>query len=270
MATYATPLPIRVIGELLGVPDDEREAFHTAVAPIITAVAADELAGANSLLTALLTRLIARKRRKPSDDLLTALVAASAQENGFSEDELLATVFLLISAGYETTVNLLGNGTLALLRHPVQLRMLRQDHTLIPAAVEEFLRYESPVNTATLRLTTADIVVGETVIPANELVLIALSAANRDDRQFNAPDALNITRDARRHLAFGYGAHYCLGAPLARLEAEIAFSRLLSRFDSITLHPRARPRYRDSIMMRGLIDLPVHLAHRELEADISA
>ena len=141
----------------------------------------------------------------------------------------------------------------------------RHDRTLIRTAIEEFLRYESPVNTATLRVTTAEITVGETVIPANELVLIALSAANRDDRKFNAPDVLNISRDARQHLAFGHGVHYCLGAPLARLEAEIGFDRLLSRFDPITLDDSIDLRCRDSLMMRGLVTLPVHLGDRRFE-----
>jgi cytochrome P450 len=270
VSTYAAELPVRVIGELLGVPARQRNEFRAHVAPMVTAIDASELATANAELTALLTRLIAQKRQKPSRDLLSALVAVSSRKDHLSHDELLAMVFLLISAGYETTVNLVGNGILALVQHPDQLRMLRDDPALIPTAVEEFLRYESPVNTATLRLTTTDITVGDTAIPENELVLIALSAANRDDRQFSAPDALNITRDARRHLAFGYGAHYCLGAPLARVEGEIAVARLLSRFDFITLDGDTPLRYRDSIMMRGLVDLPVHLSDRHFNSRHSA
>jgi len=270
MAAYAEPLPIRVIGALLGVPAEDHDAFHACVAPFISAIDAAELATANSELTDLLTRLIAQKRRAPADDLLSTLVAVTADGDRFTKEELVAMAFLLISAGYETTVNLLGNGILALLCHPSQLLMLRQDRTLIRRAIEEFLRYESPVNTATLRVTTADIAVGEAVIPAHELVLIALSAANRDDREFSAPDVLDITRDAKQHLAFGYGTHYCLGAPLARLEAEIAFDRLLNRFDPITLDVNVDLRYRDSLMMRGLVTLPVHLGDGRLDALRSA
>ncbi len=126
------------------------------------------------------------------------------------------------------------------------------------------------MNTATLRVTTAEVALGETVIPANELVLVGLSGANHDDRQFSTPDVLNITGDAKRHLAFGYGTHYCLGAPLARLEAEIAFDRLLTRFDPITLDTNIPLRYRDSIMMRGLVSLPVHVGDRPFDALRSA
>jgi cytochrome P450 len=270
ITAYAAELPVRVIGELLSVPAEDRDQFRACVAPILTAIDPVELATANSNLTTVLTKLIASKRRKPSDDLLSALVTAPAQEDRISEVELLSMAFLLISAGYETTVNLLGNGILALLQNPGQLRMLREDPGLIKTAIEEFLRYESPVNTATLRLTTSEITIGDTTIPENELVLIALSAANRDDRQFNAPDTLNITRDARRHLAFGYGAHYCLGAPLARLEGEIALDRLLSRFDPMTLDSATPIRYRDSIMMRGLVGLSVHLGYRRVDARKSA
>ena len=270
IAAYAAELPVRVIGELLGVAAEDRDEFRACVAPILTAIDAAELATANSNLTTVLTKLISSKQRKPSDDLLSALVSAPAQEDRISKVELLSMAFLLISAGYETTVNLLGNGILALLQHPVQLRMLREDPGLIKTAIEEFLRYEGPVNTASLRLTTSEITVGGTVIPDNELVLIALSAANRDDRQFSASETLDITRDARRHLAFGYGAHYCLGAPIARLEGEIALDRLLSRFDPMTLDSATPLRYRDSIMMRGLVGLPVHLSDRRFDSRKSA
>ncbi|MGV9800076.1 cytochrome P450 family protein [Mycobacterium sp. NPDC003449] len=260
IAGYAAPLPIRVICKLLGVPDRSAGAFRAAVAQLVTATGAGQVVSAHDDLADFLKGIIAQKRSAPSRDLLTALTAASDRGDRLSEDELLATTFLLIFAGYETTTNLLGNGILALLRHPAQLRMLRQDRTLIRPAIEEFLRYESPLNTATLRVTKTDISLGDNIIPANELVLIGLSSANRDGLRFTAPDTLDITRNPRSHLAFGHGAHHCIGASVARMEAEVAFDRLLSRFGSIELDTTIPLRYRHSIMMRGLIALPARLA----------
>jgi cytochrome P450 len=169
--------------------------------------------------------------------------------------------FLLILAGFETTVNLIGNGVYALVREPAQLAALRADPTLLPGAVEEFLRFESPLNMATNRFTDTPVVVGDVAIPADEFVMIALLAANHDDRQFAAPDQLDVTRKTNAHLAFGHGIHYCLGAPLARLEGEIAFGGLLARFGSITPAPDAEISYRSSTLMRGVTELPVRL-HR--------
>src|SRR5665213_2951475 len=176
-----------------------------------------------------------------------------------SSDELLSTAYLLILAGYETTVNLIGNGVLALLHNPSQLAALRDDLWLTPSAVEEFLRFESPLNTATMRFTTESVLVGDVEIPAGQLVLIALLGANHDSRQFDDPDRLEVAREPNPHLAFGHGIHHCLGAPLARLEGEIAIGRLLARFDRITLDDNIILRYRNSTLMRGLTALPVRL-----------
>jgi cytochrome P450 len=171
---------------------------------------------------------------------------------------LLGTTYLLILAGYETTVNLIGNSILALLQNPSQLAVLREDLAgRIPDAVEEFLRYESPVNIATLRFTTVPIRVGPVDIPAGEFVQIALPAANRDGNRFDEPEQLDIRRKPNPHLSFGHGIHYCLGAPLARLEGQIALARLLARFDQMALPSPAKLQYRPSTLMRGLTSLPV-------------
>jgi cytochrome P450 len=194
--------------------------------------------------------------------LLTALVEARDNGDQLSDDELLTTAYLLILAGYETTVNLIGNAILALLQNPSQLAALRDRPSTLPTAVEEFLRYESPINIATMRFTAVPIRVGDVDIPANEFVMIALLAANRDDEQFPDSNRLDITRKPNAHLAFGHGIHYCVGAPLARMEAEIALGRLLARFRRITLDDTATVRYRSSTLTRALESLPVRLCPR--------
>ena len=259
MEFFGAPLPMRVIGELLGVAWADREKFRTAVDPVLTTTDPDELRMAMATLTTLLSALIASKRERPADDLLTALVQVSDSGDQLSEDELLATAYLLILAGYETTVNLICNGILALLHNPSQLELLRANPSRLPDAVEEFLRFESPLNIATVRFTTVGIRVGGVDVPADELVMIALLAANHDGDQFDEPDRLDITRNPNAHLAFGHGIHYCIGAPLARLEAEIALGRLLARFESISLDDTAALEYRSSTLMRGLKALPVRL-----------
>ena len=257
MTSFAAPLPVQVIGELLGVPAADRDRFRTAVGRLLTTLDPRKVAAVETSVMEVLTAVIASKRQHPADDLLTALVQATEDGDRLTEDELLTTTYLLISAGYETTVNLIGNGILALLQNPTQLARLRANPADTPAAVEEFLRYESPVNVATTRFTTVDTRVGEVTIPADEFVMIALLGANRDDRQFNGPERLDVSRTPNAHLAFGHGIHYCVGAPLARLEAQIAFDRLLARFDRMRLPDDARLEYRNSTLMRGLKSLPV-------------
>ena len=259
MELFAAPLPMRVIGELLGVPVADADNFRAGVEPVLTTTDPDELRSAMAALTALLAQLIASKRDRPGDDLLSALVEVSDDGDQLSEDELLATAYLLILAGYETTVNLVGNGILALLQNPTQLEVLRANPSRLPDAVEEFLRFESPLNIATTRFTTEAIRVGEVEIPSDEFVMIALLAANHDPDKFDEPDRLDVNRNPNAHLAFGHGIHYCLGAPLARLEAQIALGRLLERFDRITLDNTATLHYRPSTLMRGLTALPVRL-----------
>ncbi|MGV0603466.1 cytochrome P450 family protein [Mycolicibacterium sp. XJ1904] len=259
MQALAQPLPIRVIGELLGVPTAERELFRSLVVPIFTSTDASEIRPAQGGLTALLTDVIAAKRSQPGDDVLSDLIRRRDDGDQLSEEELLGTAFLLIIAGFDTTVNLIGNGTLELLRHPDQLAALRADRALLPGAIEEILRFESPLNTATVRFTAAPVTIRDTEIPAGELVLIALLSANRDEQRFPDADRFDITRNDNRHIAFGRGIHHCLGAPLARMEAEIAFDRLLSRFGDIRLASDEPLTYRPSTLMRGLHALPVVL-----------
>ena len=184
-------------------------------------------------------RLCALRRADPRDDLLTALLRAEEAGDSFSEDELLAMVFLLLTAGHETTVNLIGNGTLALLEDPAQLALLRENPALSKSAVEELLRFTSPVEMATQRYTREPITIAGTTIPRGEQVLAVLASANRDERQFAQPGLLDLTRAQNRHLALGQGIHYCLGAPLARLEGQIAFNTLLRRAPESASH---RPR----------------------------
>ena len=167
-------------------------------------------------------------------------------------------IFLLLVAGFETTVNLIGNGTLALLEHPAEMRRLRDDPSLLPSAVEELLRYDGPLETATERYAIEDVTMGGATIPRGALVYAVLGSANRDERQFPDPDALDLTREPNRHLAFGLGVHYCLGAPLARLEGQIAFGTLLRRIPDLRLAvPRAALRWRRGLVLRGLESLPV-------------
>ncbi len=260
MESLAFPLPISVICELLGVPDSDRGKFGAWTEPFVAATSPEELRQAHEELTAYLEALVDAKRAAPAEDLLSDLTRVSDEGDRLSQAELVSMAFLLLVAGYETTVNLIGNSVLALLQNSDQMAMLRADPSLLPNAVEEFLRFEGPVNIATVRFTTEPVLVGDVEIPADELVMISLLAANRDGDRFADPDHLDITRPAGGHVAFGHGIHYCVGAPLARLEAEIALGRLLGRFGELALDADpAALRWRDSTLMHGLQTLPVRL-----------
>jgi cytochrome P450 len=231
---FAFPLPVTVICELLGVPAADRELFrqHTRdMAAVLDLDATPEqfgrAAGAALTFTAYLVPLFETRRRAPETDLISALVAAEEAGDQLGTDELLTTVILLLIAGHETTMNLIGNGLLALLRHPDQLALLRTRPDLMPSAVEELLRYDSPVRRA-VRIALEDAVVDGQAVRAGEQVIAMLDAANHDPAVFEFPDTLDITRDAHRHVAFGAGAHYCLGAALARAEAQIALTALIT------------------------------------------
>jgi len=251
-----------VICELLGVPAADRDDFRTWSATIVSDTSAPEVFQAHA--TAMLryfTALLAAKRDEPRDDVLSALIAARDEGDRLSENELLSMAFLLLVAGHETTVNLIASGLLALLLNPAELARLRADPALIGGAVEELLRYVNPVNNATFRCATEPVEIGGVRISRGDPVLVALSGANRDPARFGDPDRLDLGRDGAGHLAFGHGIHYCLGAPLARLEAEIAFSGLLARFGSIRLAvPATSLRWRPSTLIHGLESLPVRLA----------
>ena len=257
---FAFPLPMSVICELLGVPEAERTSFRRWSGTLLSSdgAAADRTA-AGLAMAEFLTALVVEKRTRPAGDMLSAIVAASEDADRLSADETVAMAFLLLVAGHETTVNLIGNGVLALLRFPDRFTELRADPDLVPAAVEEFLRFDGPVNLATFRHTTEPVQVGGTTIPAGEVVLVSLASANRDSDHYPAPDRLDLHRDAG-HLAFGHGIHHCLGAPLARLEGEVAFRTLLTRFPDLALATDpGELTWRQSILMRGLTRLPVRL-----------
>ncbi len=262
LQVFAFPLPITVICELLGVPSRDREKFRAWTqailshdgTPVSPEAAAREMAG-------YFTTLVADKRAHPADDLLSALIAARDSGDRLSEGELLGMLFLLLVAGHETTVNLIGSGTLALLLSPGEMARLRADRSLLPGAVEELLRYTSPVNHATFRFTAEPVEIGGTLIPAREPVLVAIAAANRDPDRYPGADQVDLGRDAGGNLAFGHGIHYCLGAPLARMEGEIAFGGLLERFPGMRLAaPPESLRWRPSTLIHGLESLPVRLS----------
>ncbi|MCJ0869668.1 cytochrome P450 [Streptomyces sp. AP-93] len=267
IAAYAAPLPIAVICDLLGVPEDRRTDFRSwtnaLVAPDPTRpAAAKEAVGA---MVAFFVQLIAHKRRHPADDLLCDLISVRDTDGDrLSEDELTSLAFLILVAGYENTVQLIGNAIHALLRHPAQLARLRQDPSRIPAAVEELSRYEGPALLAIRRFPTEDVTIGGITVPAGETLLLSLASANRDPARFGEPDRLDLDRDTSGHLALGHGIHYCVGAPLARIETEIALAALLERFADLDLDPTeaeagagAGARWRPSLRARGLIELPV-------------
>src|ERR1700733_13082316 len=268
LAAFAFPLPVTVICELLGVPVADRDQFRAWSATIVSETVSPVVFQAHATaMIGYFRDLLAARRAEPADDLLSALISArddTARDSTgrLSENELLSMAWLLLVAGHETTVNLIGSGVLALLLHPGELARLRAEPALLAGAVEELLRYVSPVNNATFRFAGEPVNLGGVCIGPGEVVLVALSGANRDPSRYPDPDPerLDVGRDSAGHLAFGHGIHYCLGAPLARLEAQIAFGALLERFGSMTLAvPPAELRWRPSSLIHGLESLPVRL-----------
>ncbi|MFE2410986.1 cytochrome P450 [Kitasatospora sp. NPDC059408] len=260
LTDFAFPLPMTVISELLGVPAVDRDRFRawsrTILLPLGTPGQTEGLAE----LTGYLTDLIQAKRENPSDDLFSDLVRAN-EEDRLSDAELVGTAILMVIAGHDTTVNLIANGTLALLRHPDQLALLREKPELLPGAVEEFLRYDAPLERATPRWALEDMEIGGVTVPKGGFVSIVLGSANRDGDAFEDADTLDITRAGdSRHLAFGHGIHFCLGAPLARMEGQLAIGGLLDRTASLELAvDESELTWRQSIVMRGLESLPVRV-----------
>jgi cytochrome P450 len=263
---FAFPLPMTVICEILGVPPGRRDEFRNWSSTLVSRAPDEERGAAAAAMAGFLGELVARKAAQPGEDILSEIVRASEDGDSLSAGETTAMAFLLLVAGHETTVNLIGNGMLALLRHPDQLTRLRADPDLVRNAVEEFLRFDGPVNLATFRFTTEPVTIAGTTIPEGEFVLVSLIGANRDPDRFPGADRLDVTRDASGHLAFGFGIHHCLGAPLARLEGEVAFRTLLHRFPEMTLDGEPGP-YRASTVIHGLARLPVRLRpHRARSA----
>jgi cytochrome P450 len=264
---FAYLVPVQVICEMMGVPLSDHPLFQDWSRELARSLDPEEFLPPEVLerrqravesFGEYFSNLIEQRRSQPSDDLLSALIAAEEAGDKLSSLELLATCILLLVAGHETTVNLIGNGTLALLRHPDQLALLRADPSLARSAVEEFLRYDPPVQ-FTGRVALEDITIGEVTIPKGQQAVILLASANRDPDVFTEPDRLDIARAENRHLSFGHGIHYCVGAPLARLEAEIALGTLVQRFPEMRLLTEA-PAYKENIVLRGLASLPIGLS----------
>jgi cytochrome P450 len=261
----AYPLPVTVICEMLGVPVGDHPAIRQWSAAVARSLDALGLAASDEVvergragrraLGEYFRRLVPERRRHLENDLLSALIVAEEQGDKLSEGELISTCILLFIAGHETTVNLIGNGVLALLRHPDQLRLLREEPDLITSAIEELLRYDSPVQ-RTARVTSERVEVGGRMIEKGAMVVAAIGAANRDPAHFSDPDRLDIGRRDNRHLSFGFGIHFCLGAPLARVEGQVAIGTLLRRRPRLELATDT-PEWRESSTLRGLKALPL-------------
>ena len=261
MDLLAFPLPVRVIGELLGVPVEDREQFRwvvrDAAAALEPTASAEAITAAESAIDTMndyFRSLIAERRNRPTDDLIGGLIGVTDGGDRLSENELVATIVLLFAAGFETTTNLIGNGLISLLRNRDQMQMLRADPSLGHGAVEEMLRYESSVQ-LDARTALDDAAIAGQHIDAGQVVLTLLGAANRDPYRYQDPDRFDITRTGTQHLSFAAGIHHCLGAPLARLEGEVVFQRLLARFP--TIDADTTPVWRPSLTLRGLETLQV-------------
>jgi cytochrome P450 len=254
---FAALLPMEVIRHMLDVPAEDGERLRRAVEAVMSndADSRDAAMAAFHEVHGYLAELVARKRVEGGDDLTSALIEARDQSDRLSEDELVSMLALLLAAGHETTVNLLGSAVLALLRHPGQLDLLAREPERWPDAIEEVLRWEGPIQNAIWRFTRKPVTVGDVVIPAGEAVALSVAAADRDPERFPNGEEFDITRGDRAHLAFGHGIHHCLGAPLARLEARIAVPLIFAKLPGLTLD--GEPSYRPSTVSRALSSLPV-------------
>ena len=262
MAAVANPLPVIVIAEMLGVPPEDRAQFKhwsderaRILEPIVTPEERKRAVAAGESFDAYFMPIIRARRREPREDIVSALAQAKEEGDSLTEREMLVMLRLLLIAGNETTTNLIGNGMLALLQHPEQLAMLQEDPSRIPAAVEELLRFDSPVQ-LDLRGVLEDCVVNGSRLRRGDAVLLAIGAANRDPDVFDEPERLDVQRSKGSNISFGRGVHHCIGAPLARLEGRIAVEVLLKRFSSMRLLTD-RPAFRRAIVLRGLESLPV-------------
>jgi cytochrome P450 len=228
--------------------------------PTTTTAEYDEAKTASDEVVAMLRDLVAAKEVAAGDDLVSALIGARDGGDRLDHQELLSTIFQLMVAGHDTTASLIGNSLVALFRNPEQLSMLRDNPGGVPAALEEFLRFDAPVPHSTFRFAVEPVTIAGRDIPAGAQVIICLAAANRDHDRYTNPESLDIERSTTRHLAFGYGVHHCLGAPLARMEGAIALGSLLRRFPALSLAVRSEDlhwRHGDGLVLRGLSELPV-------------
>lgn len=268
VAGFARPLPFDVIGMLMGIPPADVPAlqawFATLLAPR-TGEPPPEVVAASDAIVGYLEDLVTAKQHHPGDDLVSDLVRVSEDGDRLSRQELLSTLFQLVVAGHDTTTSLIGNAVVALLDHPDQLALLRADPQRLPDAIEELIRFDAPVPHATFRHATEPVDLDGVTVPAGQQVLVCLAAAGRDPARVDRPHALDVARRGRKHLGFGHGVHFCLGAPLALLEARIALGTLLGRFPRPQLAvPRASLRWDhgDGLVLRGLSELPVFLGRR--------
>ncbi len=263
IADLADPLPAIVTAEMLGLPTSEWQQLTQWSTDFAEALGnfqhnpdrAPRVLRSLEEMCAYFRDAVGDHRQHPRDDLISALLAAEQDGDCLTEEEVVANSIMLMTGGQETTTNLIGNGLLTLLRHPDQLEKLRADQSLIPSAIEELLRYESPIQ-YTSRLAPNDIQMGGKTIPKRQAVIAVMGAANRDPERFPDPDRLDICRQDNRHLAFAWGAHFCFGAPLARLEGYVAFEKLLRRMPNLSLMPGS-VNWRENLAFRGLTALPV-------------
>ena len=266
VASFAFPLPFTVICELLGVPEPDRAPFGAAMTVLLSPTATDEeyqrAKQASDVVVAMLEALVEEKQHEPDDALVSGLITARDGNEQLNQQELLSTIFQLIVAGHDTTASLIGNSVVALVRDPEQLARLREDPSKIANAVEEFIRYDAPVPHSTFRYAVEPIEIGGVAIPAGAQVIINLASANRDEDRYVEPENLDIDRQDVRHLGFGHGIHFCLGAPLARMEGQIALGSLIQRFPELSLavpSDELRWGHGDGLVLRGLSALPVIL-----------
>lgn len=262
----ATPLPLRVISEMMGVGPSDRQDFHrwteqfTDATGSASALATLKVLPIGRRMTKLFDRLAAERRADPDDGLITALVRAQDEGDRLDDDEVVAMIFLLLLAGHDTTANLIGSSVVALLEHPEQMARLREEPEIADTAVEELLRFTTPVPCGAARIATDDVEIGGTVVPKGSPVLGMIISANRDESVFDRPDELDLAREPNRHLAFAFGAHYCLGNQLARLEGRVALRALVDRFPDMRLAvPKDQLAYKPTQSLRGLRQLPLVL-----------
>jgi cytochrome P450 len=269
MEDFAYPLPVAIICGMLGVPVEDNVRFREWTKEAARSLDPDELLSPAEqaarqatfdAFSAYFEELITKRRAHPKDDLISALIAAEDEGSKLTHEELVSTCILILIAGHETTVNLIGNGTLQLLRHPDRLALLRQNPELLKSAVEELLRFDPPVQ-LTGRLALEDIPIGDRVLRKGQQATLLIGAANRDPAQFPEPQQLDITRSENRHIAFGMGIHFCLGAPLARVEGQQAIGELVARTSALELMVDDPP-YKENLVLRGLAALPVRLTPR--------
>ena len=259
---FALPLPITVIAELLGVPHSDQDKFRYWTQTIVMDGVKNP--GTERIATAVLEfimyfhELFDKRRAEPADDLISSLVQVEEAGDKLDQQELISMVFLLLVAGHETTVNLIGNGTLALLQNPDQMRKLQAQPELMESAVEEMLRYDGPVGVSTMRWALEDVEWYGQTIPAGDMVVASLLGANRDPQVFENPDTFDIARTPNRHIAFGHGIHYCLGAPLARLEGVVAFETLLKRLPQLQLDINVDEiEWNETVLLHSMKSMPV-------------